>query len=275
MTTKPTRIGPYVVSDLLGEGGMARVYRARREGSGRDLALKVLTESKVKRIPEFLSRFQREARAMAALRHPHIVAVEEAGSSDGVHYLAMELVTGESLKDRLGRGPLSVGEVLRLMAETADAVGTVHAQGILHRDLKPTNIFIQTSGASKLLDFGLAKGKDDGIVTNIGRRLGTPRYMPPEVVRGRSADERSDVYQLGLVYHEALTGRSVIPDMDMYEALKMILTDLPPPLAGTVVGVTPEVDAVLAGCLAKEPAARFANGLALAAAVARLFSPPQ
>ncbi len=196
---QPTRIGPYTIDALLGEGGMGQVFRAHDPRLGRTVAIKVSRE-------EFTSRFQREARAIAALNHPHVCTLYDIGPG----YLAMEFIEGETLADRLARGRLGVERALLFGAQIAGALAAAHARGIVHRDLKPGNIMLGKSGV-KVLDFGLAASTggtslQDATRTMAGTAVGTPAYMAPEQLQGGPADARADVYALGLLLHEMATG---------------------------------------------------------------------
>ena len=182
-----TTLGPYVIRGALGAGGMGEVYRAHDARLGRDVAVKVLP-SAMSRDPERRERFQREARAIAALNHPHICAIHDVGEQDGMDFLVMELLEGESLAARLARGPLPYDDVVPIACAVLDTLAVVHERGIVHRDLKPANIFLTPHGV-KLLDFGLARGAEhaDTASTAITREdvvLGSPRYMAPEQLRG-------------------------------------------------------------------------------------------
>jgi serine/threonine protein kinase len=229
--TPPERIGPYRILGMVGVGGMSSVYRARRDDQNVDIALKVLSEERVQKSPVFLGRFQREVAAMIELKHPHIVTIYDAGESGGHYYLAMELMEGQSLKERVAKGPMNAEELTRLAREMLSALSYCHAQGVLHRDLKPTNIFVLADGMSKLLDFGLAKRTADEPLTAMGKRIGTPRYMAPEVVRGSPPDHRADIYQLGLLLYEAAAGRAAFTDSDVMTVLRKVVTEEPPNLS--------------------------------------------
>jgi eukaryotic-like serine/threonine-protein kinase len=198
--TEGTQLGPYRIEQLIGSGGMGRVYRARDIRLGRAVAIKVSAE-------EFTGRFEREARAIAALTHPHICTLFDVGPN----YLVMELVEGESLADRLRKGPLRFEDAIRYGSEIADALAAAHARGVVHRDLKPGNVMITASGA-KVLDFGLAKIAGAGeTLTRSNAVMGTPAYMAPEQREGRESDARTDLFALGLLLYEAATGKRLAP----------------------------------------------------------------
>ncbi len=204
LLTIGARIGPYVIEQLLGQGGMGQVFRARDSRLGRTVAIKALP-------PQFSTdvamkqRFEREAQALAALNHPHICVLHDVLQIDGLDYLVMELVEGESLSVRLKSGALAIPQVLRYGAQIADALAVAHSRGITHRDLKPGNIMVTKSGV-KVLDFGLAKFKGDATITQRGAVMGTPQYMAPEQTAGRETDARTDIFALGLILFEMAAG---------------------------------------------------------------------
>ena len=214
------RIGPYTIQAPLGVGGMGEVYRARDGTLGRDVAIKILPRA-FSTDPDRRARFDREARLLAALNHPHIGAIYGVEDSEGIRALVLELVDGDTLAERIARGPLPINEALTIARQIADALDAAHEKGITHRDLKPANIKITPDGVVKVLDFGLAKaasGEASGpdltqspAVTVGGTRdgviLGTAAYMSPEQARGKATDKRSDVWAFGCVVYEMLTGR--------------------------------------------------------------------
>ena len=196
----------YDLSEILGRGGMSVVYRAVDRVLDRTVAVKVLPAAFAED-PTLVERFAREARAAASLNHPNIVAVYDSGTDRSVHYIVMELVAGVDLAQALrDRGPLPVAEAAEIAAEIADALAAAHAAGIVHRDVKPANVMVQPSGSIKVLDFGIARARDDAELTRATTVLGSAPYMAPEVALGGSADERSDIYSLGCVLYEMLTG---------------------------------------------------------------------
>src|SRR5713101_9902115 len=209
------RLGPYEIVAPIGAGGMGEVYRARDPRLGRDVAIKVLPDSMVVDLSR-LQRFQQEARAVAALSHPNIVAVFDVGV-DPVPFLVSELLEGETLRTRLARGPLPAKTSIDLALQLVAGLAAAHARRIVHRDLKPENIFVTRDGTLKILDFGLAKASAPGFmpleggaatisVTMPGVVLGTAGYMAPEQVRGEAADPRSDVFAVGAILYEMVTG---------------------------------------------------------------------
>jgi Tol biopolymer transport system component len=242
------RLGPYEIVSLVGAGGMGDVYKARDTRLERTVAIKVSKSA-------FEERFRNEARAVAALNHGHICALYDVGPD----YLVMEYVEGKPL-----RGPLSVAETLRRAGEIAEALEHAHRYGIVHRDLKPSNILV-TKGGVKVLDFGLAKRREPGrpagdsqpTLTEEGTLLGTPQYMAPEQIDGRKADERTDVFALGMVLYEMLTGRRPFEGKSAAGVMAAILEKDPPPLSAVKPDIPPALEQVIATCLAKDPADRW------------------
>jgi eukaryotic-like serine/threonine-protein kinase len=228
------RLGPYEIQAALGAGGMGEVYRARDTKLGRDVAIKVLPHS-LKADAERLARFEREARLLASLNHPHIGAIYGLEDSDGVRGLILELVDGATLADRIARGPLALDETLLLARQIAEALEAAHEKGIIHRDLKPANIKVTPDGNVKVLDFGLAKVREaEGtpdlstmMGTTPGMILGTVPYMSPEQVNGREADRTSDVWAYGCVLYEMLTGRPAFDGDTAAEILARVLKTEP------------------------------------------------
>src|SRR5581483_4212120 len=206
-----SRLGPYRIEGPLGKGGMGQVFRATDTRLGRPVALKIVNE-------EFAGRFEQESRAIAALNHPAICTLHDVGPN----YLVMELLDGETLAARLKRGRLSTTEVIRIGAQIADALAAAHAQGIVHRDLKPANVML-TRSRVKVLDFGLAKSIADPVVTAASGAVGTPAYMAPEQWEGKPADARTDIYALGLVLSQMLTGRQGAPSSELPPALGRVI----------------------------------------------------
>jgi eukaryotic-like serine/threonine-protein kinase len=213
-----SKLGPYEILAPLGAGGMGEVYRARDTRLRREVAVKVISGS-FSTHPDRLRRFEQEARAAGALNHSNVLAIYDVGTSNGTPYLVSELLEGETLRDRLRSGPLPIRKALEVTAQAARGVSAAHEKGIVHRDLKPANIFLTADGHVKVLDFGLAKlvqGEDaepgeqsatQSMQTEAGILLGTVAYMSPEQVRGRPADARSDIFALGTILYETLSGR--------------------------------------------------------------------
>jgi serine/threonine protein kinase len=235
-----TQLGPYVLQALLGAGGMGEVYRARDIRLDRTVAIKLIPLA-LSSDPTRQQRFEREARAISSLNHPHICHLYDVGEQDGLDYLVMEYLEGETLATRLQKGALSLDLTLRYATEVADALNAAHRRGIVHRDLKPGNIFITTHGESKVLDFGLAKldepevdsdrptapGKQPEILTTPGVAMGTVAYMSPEQARGEELDGRTDIFSLGAVLYEMATGKVAFPGRTSAVVFKAILDETP------------------------------------------------
>jgi serine/threonine-protein kinase len=266
-------IAHYKVTAKLGAGGMGEVYRAHDEQLDRDVALKVLPASSFSDAAA-RARLLREARSAAALNHPHICTIYEVGEADGQAYIAMELVEGESLSARLAAGPLPAKQVLRYGSQIADALSHAHERGIVHRDLKSANVALTPDGRAKVLDFGLAKrvsGEELAEVTRSqlsltapGAVAGTLAYMAPEQLRGEPADARSDIWALGVVLHEMLSGQRPFQGKSGYELSAAILREQPGPLPAKA---PLPLRAVVGRCLAKEPGERYQRAAEVRAAL--------
>ena len=225
------QMGGYQVISLLGAGGMGEVYEARDAKLGRTVAIKVLPPA-FTNDPERLSRFQREARMLAALNHPNIATIYGLEQFDGVHYLVMELVPGKTLAERIAKGALPFDETLKLAGRIAEALEAAHEKGVIHRDLKPANVKVTPEGRVKVLDFGLAKAfSGDGEVdlsqaptlSQEGKVLGTPAYMSPEQARGGPVDKRTDIWAFGVVLYELLTGKQAFHGDDITDILAAVV----------------------------------------------------
>ncbi len=267
-----TRFGQYEIQAALGAGGMGEVYRARDTKLNRDVALKILPEHFASD-PDRLARFQREARVLASLNHPHIAAIYGLEETNGVRALVLELVEGPTLADRIARGPMPLEEALPIARQITEALEAAHAQGIIHRDLKPANIKLRPDGAVKVLDFGLAKALDrvpDGVdpsqsptitspaMTGIGVIMGTAAYMSPEQVKGRTLDQRSDIWAFGCVMFEMFTGRRAFGGEDVAETLAFVLTK-EPPWSLLPSDLPSSVRRLLRRCIVKDRARRLAD----------------
>jgi serine/threonine-protein kinase len=241
------RLGRYRLEGVLGQGAMGTVYRAIGEG-GDPVALKVASAD-LAADETYRRRFEREARIAASLDHPHIVGVVEAGEAGGRPFLASRLVEGRTLAERIAEGPLPEDEVVRLVAELAAALDVLHERELVHRDLKPANVILDASGRALLSDFGLARGADDTVLTQPGRVSGTVDYLAPELIRGAPASPASDVYSLGCLAYECLSGRPPFAERSIPDAILAHLEAQPEPLA------SPLSHAVLQA-LEKDPEAR-------------------
>ena len=270
------RLAHYEIVERLGEGGMGAVYRARDPKLGRDVAIKVLNARHVDS-DDARARFEREARAVAALSHPNILAIHDFGEHEGTVYAVTELLEGESLHDRLRKGPLPLRAALDLGAQIADGLGAAHEKGIVHRDLKPANVFVSPDGRAKILDFGLAKaqgplggdatiGATVAAETSPGTVLGTVRYMSPEQVRGEEVDARSDIFSFGTLLWEMLTGRTAFDRSSAAESMSAILNEDLEQLTTDDERAPPLLDRIIHRCVDKQPDRRFrtAHDLAFA-----------
>jgi eukaryotic-like serine/threonine-protein kinase len=265
-----TRLGPYEILAQLGAGGMGEVYRAGDSRLGREVAIKVLPQN-LSTSPESRQRFEREARTISQLSHPHICALYDVGREGETEFLVMELLEGETLSERLARGALPLEQALRFGTEIADALDKAHRQGIVHRDLKPGNIMLTKSGV-KLLDFGLAKAMapaaERGSLTSLptqqgltqeGTILGTFQYMAPEQLEGKEADARTDIFALGAVLYEMATGRKAFSGSSQASLISSIMQNDPPPISSIQPMTPPALDRVVKTCLAKDPEDRWQN----------------
>jgi eukaryotic-like serine/threonine-protein kinase len=259
-----SRLGPYEVVSRIGEGGMGVVWQGRDTRLDRSVAIKVLPAEYAENV-QFRLRFEREARAISSLNHPHICTLFDVG--DG--YIVMELLEGESLADRLRKGPLPLDQVLRYGAQIAQALEAAHRQGIVHRDLKPGNVVLTRSGA-KLLDFGLAKSgsvvstvahssdaTEHRALTQEGTLLGTFQYMAPEQLEGLEADARTDIFALGALLFEMATGRRAFEGTSKTSLIAAIVSADPPPISSIIPITPPVLDHVVRRCLEKEPEDRW------------------
>jgi len=300
MTIAPgTTLGPYEIGTTLGAGGMGEVYRARDTRLGRDVAIKILPKE-MSADPVRKQRFDREAKTISSLNHPHICVLHDVGSQDGVDYLVMECMEGETLAKRLEKGALVLEQVLKYGAQIADALDKAHRSGVVHRDLKPGNIMLTPTGA-KLLDFGLAKpavqlvsgatltvatltaATQTDPVTHEGMIVGTFQYMSPEQVEGKDLDWRSDIFSLGAVLYEMVTGKRAFEGKSQLSVASAILEKEPAPITVVKPLAPPVLDHVIRKCLAKIPDDRWQSAadikheiswISQSSAEALAFSPP-
>jgi eukaryotic-like serine/threonine-protein kinase len=281
--TQGTRLGPYEIIEPLGAGGMGEVYRAKDTRLGRDVALKVLPES-FARDPDRLRRFEQEAKAVAALNHPNIMAIHDIGEQDGVPYLATELLEGNSLRAEMDGGKLSARKAVDYAVQMAQGLSAAHDKNIIHRDLKPENIFVTHEGRVKILDFGLAKlartgGTTDSesvamtlttAPTEAGKVLGTVGYMAPEQVRGAPVDSRTDIFAFGAVLYEMVSGQRAFRRDTAAETMTAILKEDPPEFDEISHPVSPGLERIVRRCLEKKPEQRFQSAKDLAFALEAL-----
>ena len=264
------RLGPYEILSAIGAGGMGEVYRAKDPRLNRIVAIKVLPPH-LADSPELRERFEREARTIASLNHPHICTLYDIGHQDGTDFLVMEYLEGETLAQRLVKGPLPLEQVLRYAIEIADALDKAHRKGVTHRDLKPGNIMLTKSG-TKLLDFGLAKLKQEVAPANVqlsqlptanepltaqGTIVGTLQYMAPEQLEGKDVDARADIFAFGAVVYEMATGKKAFEGKSQASLISAIMSSDPPPISTLQPMTPPALDRVVKRCLAKEPDDRW------------------
>ena len=281
MLNTGTKLGPYEIQSALGAGGMGAVYKARDTRLERTVAIKVLSGGPIS-TPELRQRFEREAKAISALHHPHICVLFDIGSQEGLDYLVMEYVDGETLAHRLQRGPMPMQQVLKMGVEIADALDKAHRAGLVHRDIKPANIML-TRGGAKLLDFGLAKpvgtqttstirpaevsamtamtsmcGLSQGQpLTQEGMIVGTYQYMSPEQIESGATDGRTDLFALGCVLYEAATGKAAFSGKTQASVIAAILASEPPPMSTLQPLTPPLLERAVRACLAKDPEERM------------------
>ena len=284
-----TKLGPYEIQSPLGAGGMGEVYRARDTRLERTVAIKILP-AHLSDSPEARQRFEREARAISSLSHPNICTLFDVGQQEGTSYLVMECLEGETLADRLRKGPLPLGQVLKYGIEICEGLEKAHRSGVVHRDLKPGNIMLTKTGA-KLMDFGLAKSAsavnplssglsatmagDAGPLTARGMIVGTFQYMSPEQVEGRDADARSDIFSLGAVLYEMIAGKRAFEGKTAASTIAAILAAEPQPVS-SIQPLTPSaLDQIIRTCLAKDPDERWQSSGDIARQLRWLSKGPQ
>ena len=279
-----TRLGRYEILEMIGAGGMGQVYRACDTQLPRLAAIKVLP-SDLSSDPERRQRLEREAHAIATLQHPHICTLYDVGTQDGVDFLVMEYLQGETLAERLQKGSLPLEQTLRIGSEVADALDAAHRRGIVHRDLKPANIFITTHGESKVLDFGLAKldeneptpdtptaliAASQKMLTTPGLAMGTVAYMSPEQVRGKELDRRTDIFSLGAVLYEMATGKLAFPANTTAVTFKQILDSQPIPPTRLNPAMPERFDEIVGKTLEKDRDLRYQSAADVRADIYRL-----
>jgi two-component system LytT family response regulator len=257
------QVSRYRILRKLGQGGMGTVYLALDTALDREVALKILTPD-LASDPDRLNRFVQEAKLASSLNHPNVAYIYEIGEASGVRFIAMEYVEGQPLTDRITQGPLPVGDILQIGSETADALDTAHAKGIVHRDIKPANLMLTARGHVKVLDFGLAKverrprtSDQTQLITSTGLVLGTVQYMSPEQALGKELDSRTDLFSLGVVLYECATGRLPFAGANTTETVSKILQAQPEAIARFNYEVPVELDRVIRKCLEKDRERRY------------------
>ncbi|MHC5538273.1 serine/threonine-protein kinase, partial [Singulisphaera rosea] len=265
------RLDGYEIGDALGEGGMGLVYRARQVALNRSVALKIIRGDPTR----LVSRFQIEAEAVARLQHPNIVQIYEVGWKDGRPYLALELVDGGSLEEKLAGRPQPAREAAELVRTLSNAVDYAHRRGIIHRDLKPSNILLTAGGVPKIADFGVAKRLElNDHETRDGDLIGTPCYMAPEQASGSGEQigPATDVYSLGVILYETLTGRAPLQAPTAIETLILVNVQEPVPPRRLQPRIPADLERITLKCLEKEPGRRYANALDLAEDLGRFLN---
>ncbi|MBI5350418.1 MAG: serine/threonine protein kinase [Chloroflexi bacterium] len=253
----------YKAIKLIGEGGFGEVWKAEDESLGRIIALKVISNEKLERSTpeqkqEFIERFKREARILAALKHIHILALFDYGDSEGLRYLVIPYHEGGTLEDRLQRVRLTLAETDRFFSQLAEALDYAHKQKIVHRDLKPSNVLVDQNDNIQLSDFGISKLLEDSVhLTQTGTAMGTPDYMSPEQFKGLPLDGRSDIYSMGVMLYEMTVGRPPFEADNKWTLAQMHITNQPPMPSSINPNLTPEIDDVILKAMAKEPEDRF------------------
>jgi serine/threonine protein kinase len=264
-----TKLGPYEIVSPLGAGGMGEVYRARDTRLDREVAVKVLPPN-LSSDPNLRQRLEREAKAVSKLSHAHICTLHDIGQQDGMDFLVMELVEGETLEYRLKRGPLPPQQTIGFAVQIADALAKAHRAGVTHRDLKTSNIML-TKNSAKLMDFGLAKEsvpgpltdaltemtEDQAKLTSAGALIGTFQYMAPEQLEGKEADARTDIFALGEVIYEMATGKPAFSGKSRASLIASILASEPAPITQVHPMTSPALERIVKKCLAKDPDERW------------------
>ncbi|MFN7956329.1 MAG: serine/threonine-protein kinase [bacterium] len=265
-----TLAGRYAFRRWVGEGGFAAVYEVEHVPSGRREALKILLRDH-RDEQVFARRFEREARLAASLDHPNIVSIHEYGDAHGIFWYSMPFIEGASLASVLARGPLAWWEAVALALPIVDALHHCHVRGVVHRDVKPENVLVGTDGEPHLMDFGLAKSAQDPDLTRKGLLVGTPAYVAPEQLAGTGVDGRADLYAVGVMLYEMVSGGLPFVADGSTKALLARLEQEPTPIAERVVGIAPSLAQAIHTALAREPAARFADAATMRAALAELL----
>src|SRR4051794_121890 len=279
-----TRLGSCEILAPLGAGGMGEVYRARDTALGRDVAVKVLPPDFASD-PDRLRRFTQEAQAAAALNHPNILAIHHVGTERGAPFIVSELLEGETLRDQLNAGAVPVRKAVEYAIQVANGLASAHDKGIVHRDLKPENLFVTRDGRVKILDFGLAKltGAEGRTIedrqtvtagTSAGMVLGPVGYMSPEQVRAQPVDARSDLFSLGAILYELVSGRRAFHGETPADTMSAILREEPEPLTASTVGVPPSLERVVRHCLEKNPYERFQSARDLKFDLSEIIASP-
>jgi serine/threonine-protein kinase len=257
---KLKKLGRYRILGEIGRGAMGVVYKAHDPVLDRTVALKVIAlDDDVEEREEYEARFFQEAKAAARLNHPALITIYDFGEEDDLAYMAMELLDGTELGERLAKQPPTVREAVAIAEQVAEGLAFAHDNGVVHRDIKPGNIMLLPRGRAKIMDFGVARLKVSDLKTQTGTRLGTPKYMSPEQVGGRAVDHRSDIFSLGIVLYEMLTGAQLFRGEDVAQVMHNVTSFEPPPPSRVNGEIPPLLDLVVKRALEKKPAARYPN----------------
>jgi len=260
ISDKRKQLGRYHIEAELGRGAMGVVYKAHDPMLDRTVALKTIAlDEAAHDREEYQARFFQEAKAVARLNHPAVITIYDFGEEDALAYMAMELLGGSELSARLAQGQPSIREAVAIAEQVAEGLAFAHDGGVVHRDIKPGNIMLLPRGRVKIMDFGIARLKLSDVATQVGTRLGTPRYMSPEQVAGGALDHRTDIFSLGIVLYEMLTGARLFHGEDLTHVMHSVATFEPPPPSRINPEVTPLLDLVVKRALEKKPDARYAS----------------
>ena len=266
MSDPAQTLGRYRILGELGRGAMGVVYRAEDPMLNRTVAIKTINMvADAEERAEYEKRFYQEAKAAGGLSHPNVVTIYDIGHAGDVVYMAMEYVEGTELRDLLLSGRLDAVTAVDMAAQVAEGLAYAHARGVVHRDVKPANIMVPREGPAKIMDFGIARMRASEVKTQTGMLLGSPKYMSPEQLLGGAVDQRSDIFALGVVLYEALTGAPPFSGSDITQIMYQIVNAVPPPPSAVNSRVSPMLDLIVAKALAKEPAARYPDARELAA----------
>ena len=259
------RIGRYRLVSEIGRGAMGIVYLGQDEGLGRGVAIKtILASMDAEEQAGYLARFRQEAKALGGLNHPNIITVYEFGDEGGVAYLAMEYLEGRELRDMIAKKQLDLVTAVEIAAQVAEGLAFAHSRGIVHRDVKPGNVMVLQGNRVKIMDFGIARVRKSDVKTHTGLLLGSPKYMAPEQVMGRPVDSRSDIFSLGVVLYEMLSGSPPFNAEEIPAIMYHVCNTKPPPPSATNLGVTRALDLIVARAMEKEPEARYQDAAAMA-----------
>lgn len=259
-TRKLKQLGRYRIQAELGRGAMGVVYKAHDPVLDRTVALKTIALDDAEQDrEEFQARFFQEAKAAARLNHPALITIYDFGEENGLAYMAMELLTGSELNERMKQSSVSIHEAVSIAEQVAEGLAFAHDSGVIHRDIKPSNVMLLQRGRVKIMDFGIARLKVSDIKTQLGTRLGTPKYMSPEQISGNALDHRTDIFSLGIVLYEMLTGVKLFKGDTLTQVMHNVASLEPSPPSQIKPEVSPLLDLVVKRALEKRPAARYAN----------------